>query len=248
MKLIRVLIFAVFSAFLTLAASAQVTFTNNDGTFTYDENPSDPTYGELALGTISNGLGSPGLLTAITGLEAYGIPDNSVVFHSGTDTCTPACMGTITLITGQIHSGTILTTAHFDPNSGSFMVSYTYGVPEPVSFSGTFTSSKWESLGGGTWLFKGVIMNGVLTIGTGASAQVYDIPTASTVQLTTTNAGATFHTNKKTYTFQDNGGTTNFSVSPEPASLTLFGTGLIVLGMWTRRRLLARASGSQNSQ
>jgi hypothetical protein len=73
----------------------------------------------------------------------------------------------------------------------------------------------------------------------------YAISTAATVQLTTVGDPATYHTNKKTYTFSDNQGTTNFSVAPEPGSLALFGSGLIVVGLITRRRLSAKGATTQ---
>ncbi len=73
------------------------------------------------------------------------------------------------------------------------------------------------------------------------------VPTAVTVQLTTVGSAPVFHTNKGTYTFSDSGGTTNFSVAPEPGTLTLFGSGLIAVGFFTRRKLVKKAAAAKNS-
>lgn len=240
MKTSAFLAVAVVALFVPVAALAQtnVTFTNNDGTFAFDENPSDATYNELALETLSNGLGAVSQLTAISGLSAYGVPNNAIPYP-----CSP-CLGTVSLVTGQLDSGSITSEkpsqyAQFAPG-GSFTVSYTNG----VSFTGTFTAATWTSAGVGTntWTFLGYIMNGVLTV----NGVQYDIPSAATVQLTTVGAPYVYHQNKKTYTFADNQGTTNFSLAPEPATLTLFGTGLIAVGALTRRRLTAKAQSPQS--
>jgi len=238
-KTTRLLVFAAVMASLCLAASAQtsVIFTDNDGTFTFDEHSGDATYDELALGGISNGLGQSGTLTAISGLAALGVPNAAVPFNNVTDTCTPACLGTITLNTGTIASGSILSSATFNPG-GNFMVSYgSLG----VSFSGTFSSASWKEISTNVWVFDGTIMGGTLTVG----SNTYTIQTAATVQLTTVGGVPSYHTNKETYTFSDSGGTTNFSIAPEPGSLALFGSGLIVVGLLTRRRLSAKGASTQ---
>jgi hypothetical protein len=241
MKQLRLLpvVLAVASFSFSLAASAQtnIAFTNNDGTFTFDEDSAtgNPTYDELTLGAISNGLGSASTLTGISGLSAFGIPNQSLVYANGTCSLAgspTACLGSISLTTGQIASGSITSSATFAPG-GSFSVDYT-GLG--IIFTGSFSKEKWISLGGGTWTFIGKIMDGVLTV----DGQQYTIPTAATVDLTTTNAGATFHKNKDTYTFSDNQGTTNFSLAPEPGSLVLFGSGLVAVGLLTRRRLTGK--------
>lgn len=236
MKLIRVLIIAAAMACVPLIASAQtsVVFTNNDGTFAYDLNPADATYNELSLGTIGNGLGSPSELTAISGLTDFGIANNAVPFPCGS-----SCLGTVTLVTGQVMSGSVTSQqpghfATFAPG-GNFTAHYANG----VIFSGSFSSATWTSSGVGTntWNFFGTIMNGTLTI----SGNNYTIATAVTVQLTVTGTPPVYHQNKNTYTFSDSGGTTNFSVAPEPSTLALFGSGLIAVGLVTRRRLGAKA-------
>jgi len=232
MKVWRLALLIAAVICISLAASAQtnITFTNNDGTFTFDEDSAagNPTYDELTLGAISNGLGADGTLTGISGLSAFGIPNQSLTFP-----CSPDCLGTISLTTGTLESGSILGSAKFNPG-GTFSVDYN-GLG--IIFSGTFSKAKWVSGGSGTnvWTFIGTIMNGTLTV----DGQTYTIPTAATVQLTTVggaNGTPVYHTNKQTYTFSDNQGTTNFSLAPEPGSLVLFGSGLVVVGLLTRRR------------
>jgi hypothetical protein len=236
MKFIKILVIAAAMACIPLVASAQtsVVFTNNDGTFAYDLNPGDATYNELSLGTIGNGLGSSSELTAISGLTDFGIPNSAVAFP-----CSPNCLGTVTLVTGQVTSGSVTSqqpghAAQFAPG-GNFTAHYNNG----VIFSGSFSSASWTSSGVGTntWNFFGTIMNGTLTI----DGNNYTINTAVTVQLTVTGTPAVFHPNKNTYTFSDSGGTTNFSVAPEPGTLALFGSGLIAVGLVTRRRLGTKA-------
>ncbi len=228
----RLLIFAIVAAFLSLAASAQtsVQFINNDGTFAFDENSGDATYNELSLGTIGNGLGAASQLTQLTGLAGFGISNESVVPPCG------ACLGTITLNTGTLATGSILSNATFNPG-GNFTVGYTNG----VQFTGSFTTASWTEIGTNIWVFSGTIMNGTLVL----NGTDYTISTAATVDLTTVGAAPVYHGNKKTYTFSDSGGMTSFSVAPEPGSLALFGSGLIVVGLITRRHLIAKDTPTQ---
>ncbi len=241
MKLTKVLALAVFATCFAAAASAQssVVFSNSDGTFTYDEKVNDATYDELTLGEIGNGLGASGSLYAISGLSAFGITDQGI---SPTCYLSTSCLGTITIQTGTIASGSILSNAKFNPG-GQFSVQYTGLGEGAVSFTGTFSKAKWTEVGASIWTFTGVIMNGQLTV----NGNMYTIPTAATVQLTTVGDTATYHPTKKTYTFSDSQGTTNFSIAPEPATLTLFGTGLIAVGAFTRRRLTGKTPTAPTS-
>jgi hypothetical protein len=223
MRLIRLLLLTGVAACMPLAASAQgVIFTNNDGTFTFTNST-----GVFELDTSTSG-GAPGELTAISGLTAFGIANQSVAFP-----CAPSCLGTIiidnlTIVPG----GNILTGAKF--SGGTFMVSYpSLG----VSFSGDFSKAHWRELSPNTWAFTGTIMGGTLTVG----GSTYTIQDAATIQLTTVGAAPVFHPNKGTYTFSDSGGSTNFSLAPEPGTLALFGGGLVAVGLFTRRRLGHRA-------
>lgn len=236
MKLLQGLVVLALAAFTTVSASAQMNaiFTDNDGTFTYTNSTQ-----VLELATTSSG-GAPGLLTAISGLSSFGIPDTAVAYNPPPlNTCTPACLGTVTLSTGMRTSGSITSTnpanaAQFAAG-GSFIATYP-GLS--VSFTGTFSSASWTSagLGSNTWNFFGTIVGGMLTI----NGNTMMIPTAVTVQLTTVGVPPTNHPNKGTITFKDSGGTTNFSVAPEPGTLTLFGSGLIAVGLFAKRRFSSK--------
>jgi len=235
-KLIRLLVLTAAVACIPLAASAQtsVIFSNYDGTFVYDD-----TSQQLTLGTVNyttGSLGAASQLVGISGLSSFGINDQSVAFPS----CEPTCLGSLTLSTGTIATGSILSNATFNPG-GTFSVSYTGLASGNVTFTGTFASAKWiENPGGNSWDFSGVITNGTLMI----NGSNVPIPTAVTIQFTLTGSGAVFHKNKNAYTFSDVGGYTNFSVAPEPGTLALFGSGLIAIGFITRRKFGARAQGS----
>jgi hypothetical protein len=218
MRALKSLLFVATLAFVPLSGVAQnIVFTNNDGTFTATSNQ---------LGATLSLTGSE--LTAITGAASLGVPDNSDTFPCG------ACLGTLTLTTGPLSSGHILAGGAFTPNSGTFHATYTGG----VTFTGTFATSSWENLGGNTWQFHGSIMGGMLTVG----SNTYMIPNAVTVQLTTVGS-APGRPGGTVITFKDSQGTTNFpSPAPEPGTLTLFGSGLIVVGMIARRRLSGKVS------
>jgi hypothetical protein len=210
-----------------------VIFTNNDGTFVFNETTDVLTLGSVNFGTGS--LGASSYLTAISGLTNYGIADQAVAYP---DCTTTGCLGSLSLSTGALASGNILSNAKFQAG-GSIDVTYT-GLTTTggmnngtVSFTGTFSSAKWVATGVNSWQFTGVIMNGTLMVN-GADIS---IPDAVTIQLTLTGGGATFHQKKDAYTFSDSGGTTNFSVAPEPGTLALFGGGLIAVGLFTRKRL-----------
>jgi len=235
-KLARISLLALMTLVLPFAASAQVEFTNNDGTFTSTGN---------AVGTSTLSLNSSDL-TGISGLGGFGVPNNSVTWNSGTGTCTPACLGTMTLTTGTLASGSLLTSNAAEPATfnagGSFKVSYTNG----VSFTGIFQAgAAWISTGKNTWTFSGSIMDGMLTIG----GNTYMITQAATVQLTTTGSAPVITKNKSGtvtgITFKDGGGFTNFMAPvPEPGTLGLFGSGLIGIGILARKKLRSETKGS----
>lgn len=224
MRLGRISLLALMSLLLPFAASGQqVTFTNNDGTFSSDGN---------AVGSTTLSLSS-GKLTGISGLTGFGISNNSVAYPN----CAPACLGSINLTTGTLASGSLLTSttpASFNAG-GSFTVSYTDG----VSFDGTFAAgASWIATGKNTWTFTGTIVNGMLTIG----SNTYMIAQAATVQLTTNGSAPVITKNTKGVitgiTFKDGGGFTNFMAPvPEPGTLSLFGSGLIGLGVLARKKL-----------
>jgi len=237
-KLTRTSLLALMTLLLPFAASAQVIFTNNDGTFTSNGNAVGTT--TLSLGAGGTGMGQ---LTAISGLSGFGVPDATVTYPG----CAPTCLGTISLTTGTLATGSLLTTNAAAPATfnagGSFTVSYTNG----VSFTGTFSAgAAWISTGKNTWTFSGSIVGGMLTIG----GNTYMITQAATVQLTTTGVAPVITRNGSGVvtgiTFKDSGGTTNFMAPvPEPGTLSLFGGGLITIGMLARKKLLTDTKGTR---
>lgn len=233
MKPPRLLLFAAVVASLSMTAAAQtvVTLGDTDGTFTYMA-----TTNTLDLGITSDGGGhpDPGMLTSLQGLGPFGVPDEF-----------GANLGSLTLMTGTVATGSISATggsATFNPG-GMFTASYMNG----VIFSGSFSSASWtqQTVGGvlvDTWVFSGIIMNGTLTIPlSGGGTETITGINGATVQLTTDGTPGTNHPGGRV-TFKDSGGNSNFSISPEPGTLALFGSGLIVVGILARRRL-----GKENS-
>jgi hypothetical protein len=125
------------------------------------------------------------------------------------------------------------------------------------TFTGGFSSESWSCLTGatcvanvkngkivsytGTWAFQGNLVDAVLDI----DGQKFNIPMAGTVDLTTSGGTVTYNGAGKPVTFTDSQGTTNFmSPVPEPSSFALFGSGLIALGLLTRRKFVGRPASS----
>ena len=164
------------------------------------------------------------------------------------------CTGTVSLTTGFLTSGSIdppantsgvYTPAMFGPG-GTFMVSDTT-VGGGLTFSGSFSSESWTKHNSGTtvyWSFVGTIANSTLTLSngmtfTGITGGTIDITTVGGVPITIATG-----TNKGGLQWTDAlGGTTFASPVPEPSSLALFGSGLISVGVFARRKL-SRKSGA----
>jgi len=235
-KLTRLLVFAAVVMFLPLVALAQdnVVIGDTDGTFTYNQMNQ-----VLDLGITCDGGGhpDPGMLTSLTGLSVFGVSN-----QFGAD------LGSLTLTTGTLMTGTVGTTsgsATFNAG-GSFKAAFLDG----VVFKGQFSSASWTEVGTDTWVFSGVIMDGTLKIPlSGGGFMTIDNINGATVQLTTIDAAGVQHgtPGHGRITFKDSGGNSNFAVAPEPGTLTLFGSGLIAVGMLTRRQLAARSASSRSS-
>jgi hypothetical protein len=224
MKELRFLAVLLCFAFTQLPLHADsVTFSDSGGTFTSN-------IPKTKLNLTGSGL------YAISGLSGFGIPNNSVVIPCG------ACLGSVTLSTATLASGvlnaqgagSIGSVATFNPG-GSFTVSSTSGAG--LLFTGSFSMATWTKTATGTWQFSGTIMNGMLTIGGGSPIP---IPTAVTVQLTTTSAGFTTNPNGS-LSFSNSGGFTDFATPVvEPNSLILLGSGLGIIGALGRRQVIKR--------
>ena len=221
MNLVRGLALIVVLGTLSLPMFADdVQFSNNGGTFTSN-----------AVRTTLSLSGSG--LFAISGLAGLGVPNTSLTLPCG------LCLGGVSLTTAALSSGQLAATgtgsigsvATFNPG-GTFSVTSSLG--GGLVFSGTFSAASWLKVATGTWTFTGTIMNGTLSIGGGSPI---GIPTAVTVQLTTVGSG--FMTNANgSVSFTNNQGTTNFATPvPEPGTLTLFGCGLVCLGLVGKRRI-----------
>jgi hypothetical protein len=93
-------------------------------------------------------------------------------------------------------------------------------------------TNEWK----GTWNFTGTITNAVILI----DGQTIQVGGAITIQATTVKDVVVTMSNGS-LSFTDSSGTTNFngnfSVAPEPGTLSLLGSGLIAVGFAAKRRL-----------
>ena len=153
-------------------------------------------------------------LIAVNGLDGLGLV-------TGT-------LGSISFSTGSLSSGSLQMGGTFSAG-GSFVITGngTSGIPNGVIFNGSFSGPvTWTliTLANGTHNYT---LTGGLVGTWYTGATVY----GATVQLTV-NTGTGFFNGSTAISSGD----TNILVSPEPASLTLFGTGMFGLAGLLRRK------------
>jgi len=222
MRLAKILALAALALCMPMAALADaVTFVNTGGKIKSNAAKTD----------LSISAPSASMLTQISGL---GMGYDAIGPNLGTVTMTTGLLTSGNLIGGPLHFATFAA-------GGSFEVTSTSGMGGFV-FTGTFAAgATWtqSSTSPGTWTFSGTVVNGDLQLGNGSD---FKVPNAIEVQVT--NNGQGFITNSLgQYVFQLNGGNTNFpSPVPEPGTLTLFGSGLIGVGLFAKRRASRKTS------
>jgi len=159
-------------------------------------------------------------LIAVNGLDGLGLVTGN--------------LGTLAFSIGSSSSGTLQTGGTF-AGGGSFVITGngTGGIPNGVIFNGSFSGPvTWTlvTLANGTHNYT---LSGALSGTWYTGATVY----GATIQLTINVGKGFFNGSTKI-----SSGDTNISVQPEPASLTLLGTGLVGLAGVLRSKLKRKAA------
>lgn len=194
---------------ITLALALPITAWANSGGVDFSNS------GGTLAGTNSGLTLTGSMLIAVTGLNGDGLVTGD--------------LGWLTFSTGALSSGSLQMGGTF-ASGGTFVITGngSSGIPNGVIFSGTFDSPvTWTlvTLANGTHNYT---LTGTLTGTLGSSYATNGV----TVQLTI-NTGKGFFNGSTSISSGD----TNVAAVPEPATLTMFGAGLVVLGVAARRWL-----------
>jgi len=180
---------------------------------------------------------SGSLLTGLSGLAPFGVPDQAVVYSACHAT---GCLGSVSFMTGTKATGFLFSPSATFNAGGNITVtgsgfSFTGQFAAGASWTCTPSGANGCNASGGTWFFNGTVINGTLTV----NGKTFSIPTAGTVQITTSGQPPTGAAGQP-LTWTDAGGTTTFPTPvPEPGSLVLVGGGLVCVGALTRRRRMS---------
>jgi hypothetical protein len=225
----RIFALSLLVAFMPLAAfadSVNVDAGNYDGIITAS--------GGNSL-TLSN--------STLVSVNGFGLYNCGTGFPSG-------CSGSLTFTTGsQGFTGSLTATtgqASWTGGAGSsFMITSNPGGPGGAfTFTGSFSGANWTPQAGGLfWTFVGTIANGTLTDSLGTFTMI----PGGTIDISTVDGGPA------NGVWTDGSGDTTITVPrgdipqpvPELGTLTLLGSGLVVLGVFTRRRLSKKTTAPE---